>query len=159
MVSSDDNLVCMRLTTKPCVEVDDLARRVPIGHEISRMDQDVAIGNAESSVLSVRVADTDDSHSCHRREPLQSATSTSSSRYAVTFAFITPRPAAPELLDRVACPAPLPDLTQILLLHQLLNMHFDGVAVCAARVLNFLDGDFATRLCQLQYLAGKGGQG
>src|SRR5665213_1697607 len=72
MVSSDDNFVCMRLTTKPCVEVDDLARRVSIGHEIARMNQDVAIGHAETGVLSVRVADTDDSHSCHRRKPLQS---------------------------------------------------------------------------------------
>ena len=62
----------MRLTTKPCVEVDDLARRVPIGHEVARMDQNVAIGNTKTGVLSVRVADTDDSHSCHRVKPLQS---------------------------------------------------------------------------------------
>jgi hypothetical protein len=89
MVSGDDNLLCMRLTGKPCVEVDDLARRIPVGHEVSRMDQDVAIGHAETGVLSVRVADTDDSHSCHRREPLQSAISTSSSRLAVAFAFMT----------------------------------------------------------------------
>jgi hypothetical protein len=89
MVSGDDNLVCMRLTSKPCVEVDDLARRIPVGHEIARMDQDVAIGNTYTSVLSVRVADTDDSHSCHRRESLQSATSTSSSCHAVAFAFMT----------------------------------------------------------------------
>ena len=69
MVSSYDNLVCMRLTTKPCVEVDDLARRVPIGHEVARMDQNVAIGNTKTSVSSVHVADTDDLQFCHRRVP------------------------------------------------------------------------------------------
>ncbi len=45
MISCDDNFVPMRLTTEPCVDVNDLARRVSIGHEIARMDQNVAIGN------------------------------------------------------------------------------------------------------------------
>ena len=67
MVSGDDNLVCMRLTTEPCVEVNDLARRIAIGHEIARMNQDVAIGQAQTGVLSVGIADTDDSHFRHRR--------------------------------------------------------------------------------------------
>jgi hypothetical protein len=67
MISCDDNLVRMRLPAEPFVEVDDLARRVSIGHEIARMYQDVAIGQAETGVLSVGIADTDDSHFCHRR--------------------------------------------------------------------------------------------
>ena len=38
-----------------------------LGHEVARMDQNVAIGNTETGVLSVRVADTDDSHYRHYR--------------------------------------------------------------------------------------------
>jgi hypothetical protein len=44
MISCDDNLVRMRLPAEPYVEVDDLARRVSIGHEIARMNQDSPSG-------------------------------------------------------------------------------------------------------------------
>src|ERR1700733_7199684 len=37
-------------------------------------------------------------------------------------------------------------------------MYLDGVAVCACRILNFRDGDFATRPRQLQYLTRQCGQ-
>ena len=67
MISCDDNFVPIWLAAEPCVEVDDLARRIAIGHEIARMNQDVALGQAETGVLSVGIADTDDSHFCHRR--------------------------------------------------------------------------------------------
>jgi hypothetical protein len=57
----------MWLPAEPCVEVDDLARRIAIGHEIARMNQDVTLGQAQIGVLSVGIADTDDSHFRHRR--------------------------------------------------------------------------------------------
>jgi hypothetical protein len=87
MISCDDNFVPMWLPTKPCVEVDDLARRVPIGHEVARMDQNVAIGNTKTVVLSVRVADTDDSHFCHRWAPCDSSLRAVDSLISISFAF------------------------------------------------------------------------
>ena len=59
------------------------------------------------------------------------------------------------LLDRVTRAAPFADLRQIVLLGELFHMHLDGVAVGARRILDFLDGDFAARLRQFQYLPGK----
>lgn len=60
MIARDDNFVAVWLLTEPVIETGNLAQAVAVRHEIACVDQNIAIGQAHFSMLSVGVADTDD---------------------------------------------------------------------------------------------------
>ena len=61
MIARDDHLVVMRLGREPLVEVADFAGPSSLG-EVAGADQNVTVGNAQLSMLSVGVADADNPH-------------------------------------------------------------------------------------------------
>lgn len=61
VIARDDHLVSMRLCREPLVEVADFAGSSSLG-EVAGADQNVTVGNAQLSMLSVGVADADNPH-------------------------------------------------------------------------------------------------
>ncbi len=65
VVSSDDDLMPVRQRAKPLVEINDLDWGFAESGKISGMNQDVAVRNAQFSVLAVRIADADNANLGH----------------------------------------------------------------------------------------------
>lgn len=71
MIAGNDDLDAMWLLTKPMIETGNLAQPVTVCHEISCMNQDIAIRQAHALVLAVGVADTNNLQLSQNRYALE----------------------------------------------------------------------------------------